>query len=211
MDRHSFTEVAMQNVLERMRDDMRLRGLAARTQQSYHGAVVGFARHQRCAPDEVAKVTETALRQFFLHLVTERRASRSTIVVYRSALRFLLETTLGQRWPVLALVRPAKGYRLPVVLSREEVGRVLGAVRDERTRMCLTMLYSCGLRLSEGVGLQVPDIDSQRMVVRVRHGKGDRDRYVPLPTRTLDLLRVYWRAQRPPGPWLFPNRARDGA
>lgn len=195
----------------RMQEDMRLRGLAGRTRESYLGAVTGLAKYLRKAPDELATVTEEEIRQYFLHLVRARQASRSTVIVARSGIRFLVETTLGRQWAVFDLVRPAKRYGLPVVLSVSEVRQLLRLVRDGRARTCLTLIYSCGLRLSEGLGLITSDIDSQRMMVRIRHGKGDRDRYVPLPERTLALLRGYWRARRPPGPWLFPNRDGSGA
>ncbi|MDV7390719.1 tyrosine-type recombinase/integrase, partial [Arthrospira platensis SPKY1] len=105
-------------------------------------------------------------------------------------IRFLYEVTLGRTWPVFDLVRPAKRQVLPVVLSVEEVRQLLAAVQDPRAGMALTVIYSCGLRLSEGVGLETRDIDSARMVVRVRAGKGGRDRYVPLPERTLQRLRT---------------------
>ena len=196
----------MSALTERMTDDMQLRGLAARTQQSYLAAVEGLAKHTGRALEALPALSEDELRQFFLHLVSVRHASRSTVTVYRSGIRFLFETTLGRTLPVFELVRPAPRYRLPVVLSLEEVRHLLARVRAERARMCPTVIYSCGLRLSEGVHLTVPDIDSRRMVVCIRHGKGDRDRYVPLPERTLTLLRMYWRATRPAA-WLFPNRA----
>ncbi len=200
----------MRALTERMGEDMQLRGLAARTQESYLGVVTGLATYCGRPAEAVATLTEAELRQFFLHLITERRASRSTLTVYRAGIRFLFETTLGRPCPVLDLVRPAKRHALPVVLSRDEVRHLLGLVRDPRARLCLTTIYSCGLRLSEGIGLTVGDIDSQRMMVRVRQGKGGRDRYVPLPIRTLVLLRAYWRATRPPRPWLFANRAATG-
>ena len=215
----------MDALTERMGEDMRLKGLAARTQESYRGAITGLAKHVARPVDALATLTEAELRAFFLHLVAERKVSRSTLVVYRSGIRFLFEVTLGRTWPVFDLVRPAKRYALPVVLSVAEVHQLLHQVRDRRARMTVTLIYSCGLRLSEGVGLRTSDIDSARMVVHVRAGKGGRDRYVPLPARTLDLLRAYWRASAPPagrpsapdhaaaaarGPWLFPNRARTG-
>jgi len=195
----------MPALTKQMGDDMQLRGLAARTQQSYLAAVEGLAKHYGRTFDALADVTDDELRRFFLHLITARRSSRSTVTVYRAGIRFLFETTLGRTVPVLDLVRPAPRYRLPVVLSTEEVRQVLALVRHERARMCLTVIYSCGLRLSEGIGLAVSDIDSQRMMVRIRHAKGNRDRYVPLPERTLGLLRTYWRAARP-ATWLFPSR-----
>lgn len=195
---------------DRMCDDMRLRGLAARTQQSYVAAVEGLAKQTGRSVDALPALTEEELREYFLHLVTTRHASRSTVNVYRSGIRFLFETTLGRALPVFDLVRAAPRYRLPVVLSPEEVRHLLARVRREQARMCLTVIYSCGLRLSEGISLTVPDIDSQRMVLRIRQGKGNRDRYVPLPDRTLALLRAYWRATRPVT-WLFPNRDGTGS
>jgi integrase/recombinase XerD len=208
--------MAMLTLTDRMRQDMQLRGLAVRTQKSYLDAITGLAKFCRRPPDALATLTEDELRQFFLHLVTERHASRSTVMVYRSGLRFLVETTLRQTWPVLDLVRPAKRHALPVVLSGPEVRTLLGLVRDLRVRMCLTTIYACGLRLSEGVGLTTHDIDSARMVVRIRRGKGGQDRYVPLAERVLALLRTYWRATaarypQPPGEqWVFPNRHATG-
>jgi integrase/recombinase XerD len=205
-------EAAMtaQTLIDRMREDMQLRGLAVSTQKSYLDVVSGLAKFTGRAPDALEALTEDELRQFFLYLVQERHASRSTLIVYRSGIRFLVDVTLRREWPVLALVRPAKHRALPVVLSMTEVRSLLAHVRDLRARMCLTTIYSCGLRLSEGLGLAVADIDSQRMVVRIRQGKGGRDRYVPLAERTLTLLREYWRSRRPPPPWLFPNRAATG-
>ncbi|MGH7710879.1 MAG: tyrosine-type recombinase/integrase [Gemmatimonadaceae bacterium] len=199
------------SLTERMLDDMRLRGLAARTQQSYLEAIRRLAKYVGRAPDALATLTEEEIRQFFLYLVTERHASRSTVIVSRSGIRFLFEPTLGRPWDVFNLVRPAQRYGLPVVLARDEVRDLLAQVRDARARVCLTVIYACGLRLSEGLGLTTADIDSQRMMLRVHRGKGDRDRYVPLPRQTLALLRTYWRRWRPASPWLFPNRAGTGA
>lgn len=203
-------------LLDRMRQDMQLRGLAARTQDTYLEAVTSLATFCGRAPNALDSLTEDELRQYFLHLVRDRQASRSTLLVRRAGLRFLLETTLRRTWPVLDLVRPPKRRALPVVLSLGEVRAVLGRVRDPRVRMCLTTIYACGLRLSEGVHLTTHDIDSARLVVRVRRGKGGQDRYVPLAERVLALLRAYWRATaslypQPPGErWLFPNRHATG-
>lgn len=207
----------MHTLTDRMDEDMRLRGFAPRTQQSYRGAVAGLATHFARTPDTLDTLTEAELRTFFLHLVTERHVSRSTLIVYRSGIRFLYEVTLQRTWPVFDVVRPAKRHTLPNVLAVAEVHQVLSAVRDARARMTLTLIYSCGLRLSEGVSLLTSDIDSARMVVHVRAGKGGRDRYVPLPVRTLELLRTYWRAvaktrrgAAAQGAWLFPNRDATG-
>ena len=191
---------------QRMREDMQLRGFAPRTQESYLRAVTGWAAFCGRSRDALEASTEDDVRRFFLHLVTERQSSRSTLIVYRAGLRFLVEVTLARTWPVLDRIRPMRRHTLPVVLSRSEVRQLLSAVRDRRSRVCLITIYSCGLRVSEGLALTVADIDSQRMMVRVRQGKGGRDRYVPLADRTLVLLREYWRACRPARPWLFPNR-----
>lgn len=207
----------MQTLTERMGEDMRLRGFAPKTVQAYRGAVVGLAQHFTRLPDTLDTLTEAELRTFFLELVTTRQVSRSTLIVYRSGIRFLYEVTLGRTWPVFDLVRPAKRHVLPVVLSTDEVRQVLARVQDPRARMALVTIYSCGLRLSEGVNLQTRDIDSARMLVHVRAGKGGRDRYVPLPQRTLELLRAYWRTSAPRprfglprGPWVFANREATG-
>lgn len=206
-----------QTLMNRLRDDMQLRGFAPRTQQSYLDAVLGLAKFCHRPADALESLTEDELRHYFLHLVTERRVARGTLGIHRSGIRFLVQTTLARSWPVLDLVRPAKRHALPVVLSVAEVGLLLRRVRDLRARYCLTTIYSCGLRLSEGIGLRTSDIDSSRMILWVRHGKGGRDRGVPLPERTLLLLRAYWReywrGRTPPPPslpWLFPNRRETG-
>ena len=207
----------MQTLTDRMGEDMRLRGFAPKTQQAYRGAVVRLATHFTRSPDTLDALTEGELRAFFLDLVTTRQVSRSTLIVYRSGIRFLYEVTLQRTWPVFDLVRPAKRHVLPVVLSTGEVRTLLASVQDPRARMALIAIYSCGLRLSEGVSLHTRDIDSARMFVHVRAGKGGRDRYVPLPQRTLELLRVYWRTAAPRprfglprGPWVFANREATG-
>lgn len=121
-----------------------------------------------------------------------------------SGIKFFYQFTLKQVWPILDLVRPSREKKLPVVLSLEEVCQILSAIRRRHYRVCLTTIYSCGLRLREGTHLRVRDIDSARMMVHVRSGKGAKDRYVPLPQRTLDLLREYWATHRNPI-WIFPK------
>jgi integrase/recombinase XerD len=119
------------------------------------------------------------------------------------------EQTLHRDWTTLHIVRPAQEQRLPVILTVEEVRRILSAIRLLRYRACLTTIYACGLRLKEGTHLQVADIDSARMLVHIRLGKGGKDRYVPLPQRTLELLRRCWTTHRNPI-WLFPATGRGG-
>lgn len=187
---------------QKMIEDMQLRGLAERTQASYVAAVRGLAEYYGKSP---ASIGESELRAYFLYLKNEKQAAASTCMQILCALKFLYQNTLGQPWPILDFVKPAKGRKLPVVLSRGEVKRVLGCLRKPHYRVCLSTIYSCGLRLKEGVNLQVTQIDSQRMVVNVRQGKGRKDRCVPLPERTLAQLRGCWRQHRHPR-WLFPGQ-----
>jgi integrase/recombinase XerD len=195
----------MTELRRRMIEDMQLHGYASGTQAAYIRAVRILAEHYRRSPD---RLTENELRGFFIHLIRQRRLSRPTLTVYRAAIRFFYETTLRRPLPVFDLVRPENRKKLPVVLSQQEVQRMLHLIRDPRDRMCLIMIYSCGLRLREGTRLQVGDMDSSRMMVHVRDGKGGKDRYVPLPRRSLELLRDYWRHEHP-SPWLFPERREE--
>jgi integrase/recombinase XerD len=195
----------MTGLRRRMIEDMQLHGYASGTQASYVRAVRILAEHYHRSPDQL---TENEIRGFFIHLIRQRRLTRPTLTIYRAAIRFFYETTLRRPLPVFDLVRPENRKKLPVVLSQPEVQRVLHLIRDPRDRMCLIMIYSCGLRLREGTRLQVGDIDSSRMTIHIRDGKGGKDRYVPLPQRSLELLRDYWRHERP-SPWLFPERREE--
>ena len=195
----------MSPLRQRMIEDMQLRGYSATTQEAYARAVRQLSDHVHHGPD---KVTEEELRQYFLYLANEKKSARSTTTIALCGIKFFYERTLRRDWPTLQLVRPAPDYKLPVVLSREEVRRALAEVRTPVYRVCLATIYSCGLRLREGAGLQVGDVDSARMVLYI-HGKGKRDRYVPLPERTLGLLREFWKTHRSPE-WLFRAPARHG-
>jgi integrase/recombinase XerD len=190
---------------QRMLEDMQLRGLSARTQECYVAAVRQLADHFHTPP---GRLTEEQLREYFLYLANEKKVARTTATIALCGIRFFFEQTLRREWTTLRFVRPAREHKLPVVLSRDEVRRVLAVVRIPVYRVCLTMIYACGLRLLEGAHLQVPDIDSGRMVVHV-HGKGKQDRYVPLPAPILPGLRAYWRTHRSPQ-WLFPAPTRRG-
>jgi site-specific recombinase XerD len=189
-----------------MIEDMQLRGLSERTQDAYVRAVRQLAEHYGKSPD---LVTEEELREYFLHLNNVKHCSISTLTVALSGIKFFYEYTLKRNWPTLTMVRPPRERKLPDVLSREEVHHLLSCVRLPHYRVCLSTIYSCGLRLEEGLSLQVSDIDSARMLIHVHQGKGNRDRYVPLPQRTLELLREYWGTHRHPV-WLFPSRGQRG-
>ncbi len=120
------------------------------------------------------------------------------------AIKLLYEYTLQREWPTLKLVRAGKEYKLPVILSRAEVRRLLGCLNRAHYRVCLSTIYAGGLRLGEGAGLQVAHIDSARMQLHIHQGKGRKDRYVTLSHRLLGVLREYWKLERP-GHWLFPG------
>jgi site-specific recombinase XerD len=192
----------MSALRQKMIEDMQLRGLSARTQESYVGVIRQLAEYYHKPPDQLS---EAELRQYFLYLTHEKQAARNTCIQVLSALKFLYRHTLQREWPILEFIRPASAHKLPVILSVEEVRRVLGCLRQPHYRVCLSTIYGCGLRLLEGVQVQVRDIDSSRMLLHIRGGKGNQDRYVPLPERTLAQLREYWRQHRHPQ-WLFPGQ-----
>lgn len=185
---------------QRMIEDMQLRGLSERTQESYVRAVRQLAEYYSKSPDQLS---EEELRQYFLYLKNEKQAARNTCTLALCGIKFFYEHTLQRSWPTLSFVRPPREHKLPVVLSHEEVCRILGSLRRPHYRACLSTIYACGLRLQEGVQLQVADIDSVRKLLHVRLGKGAKDRYVPLPEHTLELLRAQWITHRHPV-WLFP-------
>lgn len=185
---------------QKMIENMQLRGLSVRTQESYVQAVSQLARHYHKPPDQII---EEELRQYFLYLKTVRHVSRSTQTIALCGIKFFYEHTLERTWHMLDMIRSPKEKKLPVVLSMEEVRRILNCIHHERYRVCLSTIYACGLRLLEGVRLQVKDIDSERRMIHICQGKGGRDRYVPLPDAALEMLRHHWRIHRNQL-WLFP-------
>jgi integrase/recombinase XerD len=191
---------------QRMIEDMQLRGLAARTQEAYVGAVKQLAEHYHKSPD---LITPEELRQYFLYLKNDKQASRSAYLIALHGLRFFYERTLQRTDVTLDWVCPPREKKLPVVLSTDEVRLILGCLRRPHYRVCLTTIYSCGLRLLEGVSLHVGALDGERKMLHIRQGKGNKDRYVPLPEGTLKLLRDHWSTHRHPV-WLFPAPTRAG-
>jgi integrase/recombinase XerD len=189
---------------QRMTEDMQLRGLAPATQQAYLRYVEQLAVFTGKSPD---LATDEDFRQFFLALHKQRGLSRSTATVAIAAFKFLFEVTLQRPWPRLDLFRPRPTQTLPLILSVDEVWRILDQLNHPTYYTCLATIYTCGLRISEGINLQVSWIDSARMQLQVRGGKGAKDRYIPLPARTLTLLRRHWLTHRNPV-WLFPAGTR---
>jgi integrase/recombinase XerD len=184
----------MTELRRRMIADMKLHGLAPGTQKVYVKAVQHLAGHYRRPPDQLS---EQELRDYFTYLVDQKRMPSSTLRTEIFGVKFLFDKTLQRPWPTLKFLRARPRAKLPVVLDREEARRFIGLVRCPAVRMGATLMYSCGLRISEALGLEVKDIDRKRMVVIVRAGKGNKDRHIPLPCRTLELLRDYWHVYRP--------------
>ena len=188
----------------RMIEDMQLRGFSERTQDAYVRAVRQLAEHCDKSPD---KINEEELRKYFLHNKNIRKWSRTASTISVCGIKFFYTHTLKRDWTTFNLVRPPKEKKLPPILSINEVRKILANIKMVYHRVCLTTIYSLGLRLQEGTHLQVGDIDSDRMFVHIQHGKGNKDRYVPLPVRTLDILREFYQTHRNPR-LLFPAPGR---
>ena len=187
---------------QRMLEDMQVRNLSPRTQQSYVEHVSRFARYYRRSP---AQLGPAEIRAYQVYLATEKQLAPATLVVVVAALRFLYTVTLQQPWAITAVIpAPKVPDTVPVVLSPAEVVQFLASIHSPKHRTILTTCYAAGLRISEAVRLTPPAIDSQRMVLRIEQGKGQKDRYVMLSPTLLVILRDWWRVSRP-RPWLFPG------
>lgn len=186
---------------QQMIEAMRQRGFSIRTHQSYLAAVRDLARYYRRSPDQL-DVAE--LQAYFNHLVQERELSGASCRLYLNGIRFLYLQVLN--WPSfdVRLVVPKRAQRIPELLTRGEVWRILGACTNPKHRMLLELTYGCGLRVSEVVALKVRDIDGERRLLRIAQGKGAKDRLVTLAPALLARLRRYWSLYRP-AHWLFPH------
>jgi site-specific recombinase XerD len=192
---------------QRMHQDLQLAGLAEGTQTAYLRAVRQLAAHFRKPPDQI---TEAEVRQYLVYLKDRRGYSPSSLKIAASGLIFFYTHTVPRDWLTFKNLRIPRPQSLPDVLSLAEVRRLIAAVRTPHNQTFFWTVYSLGLRLQEGLHLQVGDMDSARMVVHVHRGKGSKDRYVPLPPRTLAVLRQYGATHRHPI-WLFPATGRDHA
>lgn len=195
----------MTTLRQRMTDDLRLRNRSLRTINTYIACVAHFARHFGKSPELLGP---EEIRQYQVYLVEQRHVSWSYFNQAVCALRFLYRHTLGRDWAVAHIPFPRQPRKLPVILSQAEVIRFLHAIKKIKFRAMLMTAYATGLRLSEVTHLRVSDIDSQRLVIRVRQGKGQKDRYVMLSPKLLEVLRLYWRAERP-ATWLFPSLRKE--
>ena len=185
---------------QRMTEDMQVRNLALNTQLSYVQQVSLFARHFNKSPEDLGS---DEIRAYQVYLTNEKKLAPGSVLIAVAALRFLYKVSLKRDWPFDEVIpAPKKPQKLPVVLSPEEVQQFLGCVGNTKHRAILTTCYAAGLRISEAVLLKPTDIDSKRMVIRVEQGKGQKDRYVMLSERLLEILRAWWRVDKPRH-WLF--------
>lgn len=192
----------MSELRQRMLTDLRIRNYAERTQAIYITRVADMARHLRRSP---AALSAEEVHEYLRYLKEEREVSRSAFAQVVGALRFLYRFTLDRPEMVPHIPYPRIKRRHPVVLSPEEVVRLLNAIGNLKHRTVAMVLYGAGLRISEALALELRDIDSGRMVITVRHGKGDADRQVALSAVLLEALRTYWQAYRP-ARCLFPGQ-----
>ena len=190
----------MGSLRKRMVEDMKLRGFSQRTQESYASAVYHLARYFRKSPEELE---EEDLRDYFLYLVEKRGLAPSSIRHHKSGIKFLYSHTLQQPMQVLDRVKPAVPKTLPVVLTEIEVRKVLRKVRRPVYRTALMLIYSCGLRLGEGLRVEIGDVDGEKGRLHVRNAKGNKDRYALLPQRMYSILQQYWIDHRPSGVLIF--------
>ena len=187
---------------QRMLEDMKIRNLALNTQDSYLRQVSQFARHFGRSPELLG---QEEIRSYQIYLTQEKKLAPGSVTIAVSALRFLYKVTLRREWNLDDVIpAPKTPKKLPVILSPEEVLEFLGCVRLNHHRTILTCCYAAGLRISEAIALQAAHIDSQRRVIRVEQGKGRKDRYVMLSPKLLEILRQWWRQERPQH-WLFPG------
>jgi integrase/recombinase XerD len=180
---------------EQMRAELQLAGLSERTQEAYLRAVRQLAEHFHTPPDQL---TEPQLREYFLFVKNDKRWAAASLRLAFYGIRFFYQHVAPRKWPLLERLKIPRPRTLPDVLSIDEVHRVIDATRTPHNRTFFWTVYSLGLRLTEALHLQLGDIDRARMLVHVHRGKGAKDRYVPLPSRTLQMLRDYWRTHRNP-------------
>jgi len=193
-----------QAFLPRFIEDLQLKGLSQKTIDMYTRAVRQLTKHYHKSPE---LISDEELRQYFLFNKNERKWSRVASTISLCGIKYFYTLTLNREWTSLKFIRPEKEKKLPVILSRQEVKAILDRVKFPHHRACLKVIYSLGLRVGEGTSLKVQDIDSQRMFVHIHQGKGNKDRYIPLPQRTLEILRAFYKMHRNPV-WIFPAPGR---
>ena len=195
----------MTHLRHAMLEELQRRNYAKTTVQSYIQAVERFAKYFRTPPD---RLNQNHLRTYQAYLLRERKLGPRTVKLHVSALRFFFVRTLKRPYMLEDIPFPKVPRRLPAILTTDEVTRLIDGARNLTDRTMLMVLYSTGMRNAELRHLQVRDIDSRRMLIHIQHGKGGRDRYVPLSASLLETLRVYYRWMRPKT-WLFPGTIQN--
>lgn len=193
----------MGQLQQKMIEDLQLRRYAPATCEQYVACARSFVAYHMRPPTQL---DERDVRRFMLHLVLERRVGPATQKMHIAGIKFLYEHTLGRPEVVAGIPWPKVRQKLPDILSGTEVDRLLEALESTTYRAIVMTAYAVGLRVSEVCALEPGDIDPKRRLIHVRHAKGGRDRYVPLPERVQFVLRAYWKAVRPKGQYLFPGR-----
>ena len=190
---------------QRMQQDLQLAGHADRTQEAYLRAVRKFAQWLNKSPDQAS---ENDLRRYLLFIKVDQQWEANSLKVAYSGLKFFYRHTCPQEWHTLSKLRVHKELKLPTVLTIPEVDQLIDAIRKPALKCFFWTVYSLGLRLQEALHLQVSDIDSGRMLVHIRRGKGHKDRLIPLTAKTLNMLRAHWATHRNPQ-WIFPCEGRN--
>lgn len=192
----------MKSLREQFIEQLQLKGCSKRTIENYVNCILSLSKYYNLSPD---LLTIEQIRDYFVYCINERKLSKSWVNQSISALKILFEEVLKREWNRLDIPRPRREKKLPEILSREEVEKILNAHKNLKHKSLLTLTYSSGLRLSEVRHLKISDIDSSRMLVRVEQGKGNKDRYTILSPKALDLLRIYWKIYKPKH-FLFENK-----
>ncbi len=195
----------MGKLREQMKGDLELKGLSPHTQEIYLRQVKQFTHHYGRSPRQLG---EKEIKEYLLYLIREKKASAGSANLCYHALKFLYKTTLNREWVIARVPRLKSIKQLPIVLDKEEVASLFSVTKNIKHRAILMLIYSSGLRLMEAAHLKVTDVDSKRMLLRIKQGKGRKDRYTILSKVALEALREYWSQYRPKE-WLFAGRFPD--
>lgn len=192
---------------QKMQRDLKIAAYAKSTQENYLACARHFVAHYMRPATELG---EEEIRNFLAYLLEAKRGGVANMKLHLAAIKFLYAKTLNRPEEVVRIQWPKVPRPLPVILSRDEVLKLLKSVESLKHRAVLMATYGAGLRISEACRLQVSDIDSKRQIIHIRQGKGRRDRYVMLPAALLAFLRQYWRVERASGSYLFPGQKTEG-
>lgn len=195
----------LRDIGNQMKMDLELKGFSPKTQDAYIAHAKRFVKYFMKSPIDMG---EAEIKEYLYYLISERKLSSSYINTTYSALKFLYETTLKRQWDMKSIPRTKKAKRLPIVLSKDEVKRIINVTTNLKHKTILATTYAAGLRVSEAAHLKVTDIDSSNMQIRIEQGKGKKDRYTLLSKKNLEILREYYKLYHPTT-YLFPGGQYD--